>query len=81
MSSAELRVENNHIFIPSAPTVPEVKEFCQIDLGIDPKLQISKEDLQAVFNFAVYDENGNRHTMGELSAEFKTIFVFIRVSK
>ena len=40
---------------------------------------IYKIDLQSLSNFFVYDHNGNRFTIGEIWAEFKTIIFFVRV--
>lgn len=50
-----------------------------IDLEGDFKL-LSHEDLDKIGHFCVYDEAGNRHAMSEIWTEFKTIFVFVRVS-
>jgi hypothetical protein len=65
------------IFVPSTQTTDEKKEFFQIELDRE---EISDSDLKKIGEFFVYDENGNRHQMANLSAEFKTVFVFIRVS-
>jgi hypothetical protein len=36
-------------------------------------------DINSISNMHVYDEVGNRHTIGDIWAEFKTIFIFVRV--
>ncbi len=40
---------------------------------------ITKEELEKIGNFCVYDEAGNRYQMGNIWADFKTVFVFVRV--
>ena len=59
----------------SAETKPE---FCQIDLETDTLLK--NEEFKSISGYFVYDETGNRISIAELSAEFKTIFIFVRVS-
>lgn len=49
-----------------------------IDLEDDYKI-LTSEDLKRIGDYFVYDESGNRHQMSELWAEFKTIFIFVRV--
>ena len=49
-----------------------------IDLDADDKV-LTTEDLNAISAMCIYDELGNRHKIGDIWAEFKTIFVFIRV--
>ena len=51
---------------------------CYIDMGNETKL-LSDFDFVAISSYVVYDENGNKHTIADLSSEFKTIFVFVRV--
>ena len=41
---------------------------------------VTQDEMREVGEFLVYDENGNRHKLSDLSSEFKTVFVFIRVS-
>ena len=47
-----------------------------LDLENDEKLSIN---LNEISNLMVYDEIGNPHKMSDVWAEFKTIFVFVRV--
>ena len=70
----KMESENTNISIPST----EMPEFCQIDLEADTLLK--NEEFKSISGYFVYDENGNRTTLAELSSEFKTIFIFIRVS-
>lgn len=55
-----------------------------IDLGGDGKWNangVPQDSLNAIFNSVVYDEVGNRHEMHKLWSDFKTIFIFVRVSQ
>ncbi len=52
-----------------------------IDLDQSMNNDLTSNYMNAISNYAVFDELGNRHTMGELWSEFKTIFVFVRVSE
>ncbi len=47
-----------------------------LNLENDEKLSIN---LNEISSLVVYDEIGNPHTMSDVWAEFKTIFVFVRV--
>jgi hypothetical protein len=47
-----------------------------LNLENDEKLSIN---LNEISNLIVYDEIGNLHKMSDVWAEFKTIFVFVRV--
>lgn len=55
------------------------KQTHVIDLEKDDILTESF-DINLISNLHVYDEVGNRHTMGDIWAEFTTIFIFIRVN-
>lgn len=54
-----------------------------IDLGGDKwnANGVPQDSLNAIFNSVVYDEVGNRHEMHTLWSDFKTIFIFVRVSR
>jgi hypothetical protein len=43
------------------------------------KIQLKKKLIFNLNMLVIYDEQGERHTMGEIWKEFKTIFVFVRV--
>ena len=49
-----------------------------IDLEKDDILN-ENLDISSISNMHVYDEAGNRHIIGDIWSEFKTIFVFVRV--
>lgn len=49
-----------------------------IDLEKDDILN-ENLDITSISNMHVYDEVGNRHIIGDIWSEFKTIFVFVRV--
>ena len=51
-----------------------------LDLENDAEV-ISSDDLNAISQMYVYDHLGNRHKMNDIYADFKTIFVFVRVKK
>ncbi len=63
----------------SKATTIETQTEHVIDLEDDTKI-LSNYDLQAISNLLVYDEVGNRHKIGDIWSEFKTIFVFVRVN-
>lgn len=73
MTEQQLLVNNNIEIAPPS-------ECCRIDLSSDEEKLLPSQEFNAISNYAVYDEIGNRHTIAELSADFKTIFVFVRVS-
>jgi hypothetical protein len=50
-----------------------------IDLEQDGRI-LTTQDLNDIGNILIYDEVGNRHRIGDIWSEFKTIFVFVRVN-
>ncbi len=52
-----------------------------IDLDQSINNSLTSKEMCEISSYSVSDELGNRHTMGELWSEFRTIFVFVRVSE
>lgn len=46
----------------------------------DTRALLSSYSLNEIKDMIVYDEVGNRHSLGELWKEFKTIIIFVRVN-
>ena len=79
---SDMEEKNNRsdeaVDVPSTQiTSGEKNGFFQIELERD---DVTEDEMREVGEFLVYDENGNRHKLSDLSNEFKTVFVFIRVS-
>lgn len=55
------------------------KTDISIDLEEDTTRILTSQDLSKIGNLFVYDETGQRYQMSTLWADFKTIFVFVRV--
>ncbi len=68
-------------FSPNSANL-QTQASISIDLGGDKWNEngIPSGSLNTIWNSVVYDEVGNRHEMSSLWAEFKTIFIFTRVS-
>lgn len=56
----------------------EIKSDVVIDLDENAESKLTGNEMNSVSGYVIYDELGNRHTMGEIWSEFKTIFVFVR---
>lgn len=81
MTSTELQ----NLTTPKSSVVESQQPATDTQVSIDVELErdfkvLSYNDLIKIGQFCVFDDTGNRHAMSDLWTEFKTIFIFVRVS-
>ena len=66
----------NHQFLQKNTTESQAEIVLDLENDAD---SLSSDAINSISQMYVYDHAGNRHKLSDIYAEFRTIFVFVRV--